>query len=90
MPKISSIIDTARIDAVHGIWNDRATGFGLPSVRPFVCMFHRSTAAAEGSEFAAERPAGRTRRSTAPAPSSNGAAARRSAANAGSVMLTAE
>jgi len=88
MPKISSIIDTARIDAVHGLWNDRATGF-RPS-RPSVCMFHRSTAAAEGSEFAAGRPAGRTRRSTAPAPSSNGAAARRSAANVGSVMLTAE
>ena len=45
-------------------------------VRPSVCLSHRLTAAAE-------RPAGRTYRSTAPASSSNGAAARRSAANSG-------
>jgi len=36
-----------------------------PSVRPSVCLSHRSTAAAACGEFAAERPAGRTYRSTA-------------------------
>jgi len=46
-----------------------------------VRLSRRSTAAAACGEFAAECPAGRTYRS------SNGAAARRSAANAGSVNV---
>jgi len=76
------------------------------SVRLSVCLSHRSTAAAACGGFAAERPAGSRYRSIAtdmrctsrvaravlqaPARSSNGAAARRSAANAGSVTLTAD
>jgi len=56
---------------------------GGPSVR----LSRRSTAATACGRFAAERPAGRTYRSTA---ADAGAAARRSAANAGSVTLTAE
>ena len=58
-------------------------------VRPSVCLSHLSTAATAAGGFAAERPAGRRYRSTA-ALNSNGAAARRSAATAGSVMLTNE
>jgi len=48
-----------------------------PSVRPSVCLSHRSTAVAACGVIAAERPAGRTYR-------------RHSAANAGSVSLTAD
>ena len=60
-----------------------------PSVRPTVCLSHRSAAGAACGGFAAERPAGRRsmdsrrRRSAA-------TATRRTAANAGSVALTAE
>ena len=54
-------------------------------VCPFVCMSHRLTAAAACGVFAAEHRSGRRYRSTAA-----GATARRSAANAGSVVLTAE
>jgi len=57
------------------------------SVLPSVCpSIDRSTAY---GGFAAERPTGR-RSIDYPALSSSGAAARRSAANAGSVMLTAD
>jgi len=57
-----------------------------------VCLSHRSTAGAACGGFAAERPAGRTYRLIAGAAviSSNVAVARRTAANAGSVVLTAE
>jgi len=59
----------------------------------FSCLSQRSTAAAACGGFAAERCADWIYRLTAvgtQAPSSNGAAARRSAANAGSVTWTAE
>ena len=59
------------------------------SVRLFVCLSHRLTATAASGKFAAERRVGRKYRLTAAgAAQSNGAVARRSAANAGSVMLT--
>jgi len=59
----------------------------------FSCLSQRSTAAAACGGFATERCADWIYRLTAvgtQAPSSNGAAARRSAANAGSVTWTAE
>ena len=59
---------------------------GRASVYPSVCLSRRSIAATACGWFAAERPAGRRYRQL----SSNGAAARRSAATAGSVMLTAD
>jgi len=57
------------------------------SVRPSVCLSHRSTAAKAASRFAAERSAGRRCRSIAA-----GAlwTRRRSATNAGSVTLRAD
>jgi len=55
---------------------------GCPSVCPSLCLSHLSTAAVASGRFA-ERPAGRRYWSTE-------AGAGRSAANAGSVMLTAE
>jgi len=58
-----------------------------PSVRPSVCLSRQLTAAAACGGFAAERPAGRRYRSTAGV---SAAATRRSAVNAGSVVLTAE
>jgi len=62
-----------------------------PSVHPYVCLSHRSTAAAACNRFAAERLAGRRYRSIAAgalrAPCSR---RRRSAANAGSVTLTVD
>jgi len=70
-----------------------------PSVRPSLRLSHRSTAAAVCGGFAADRllhdapAAGVPRcglRAAGAALSSNSAAARRSAANAGSVTLTAE
>jgi len=51
------IIDAARIAC--------AAGFMQRSVRPSVCLSHRSTAATAAGGFAAERPVGRTYRSTA-------------------------
>jgi len=55
-------------------------------------LFYRSAAAAACGQFAAERPADRhiDRQRREPARNSNGASARRSAANASSVTLTAE
>ena len=59
-----------------------------PSVRPSVCLSHRSTAAACGG-FAAERPAaGRRYRSIAVAGAQQ--QRRRAAASAGSAVATAE
>jgi len=61
-----------------------------PSVCPTVSLSHQSKAAAACGGFAAERRTRKRYRSTAPGARQPGAAARRSAANAGSVMLTAE
>ena len=69
--------------AEQGLRNDRA------SVRPSVPSFDSSSGGQQ--VFAAERRAsGRYRWTAAGALSSNDAAARRSVANAGSVMLRAE
>ena len=57
-------------------------------VRPSVCLFHHSAAAAACGGFAAEGPAGRIYRSTAAPPGA--AAARRSAAKASGVTLSAD
>ena len=56
-----------------------------PSVCPFVCMSHRSTAAAACGGFAAECPVARSGLEI-----SIDSRRRRSAANAGSVTLTAQ
>jgi len=62
-----------------------------PSVRPSVCPIDRQQQRHAASLLlSAVRAGDIERQQRAPAPSSNGAAARRSAANAGSVMLTAE
>ena len=62
-----------------------------PSVLPSVCLSHRSEAATAAGGFAAERPAGRRYRliaaSALRAPCCR---RRRSAANAGSVVLRAD
>jgi len=55
-----------------------------PSVSPFVCLSLRLTAVAAGLLLSAPRAKHIDRQWLAPAASSNGAAARRSAANAGS------
>ena len=67
--------------AEEDLWSGRA------SVRLSVWLSHRLIAAAACGGFAAERPAGRRYRSTAGV---SAAATRRSAVNAGSVVLTAE
>ena len=61
-------------------------------VRPSVCVSHRSTAAGwtAGLLLSAVLAGDVDRQRRAPALSSNGAAARRSAANAGSAVLTAD
>ena len=63
-----------------------------PSVCPSVTLSHQSNAAAASGWFAAERRTRNRYRSTAPAAAAPqpGSAARRSAANEGNVMLTAE
>ena len=62
-----------------------------PSVRLSVCPIIRpQQRCAAGLLLSTVRAGDIDRQRRAPAPSSNGAAARRSAANAGSVMLTAE
>jgi len=58
---------------------------GCPSVRPSVCLSHYSTAAAAGL-----RAGDIDRQRCAPGTQQHAAAARRSAANAGSAMSTAE
>ena len=73
--RLNGIIDAVRIVCEAG-------SMKRSSVRPCVCLSHRSTAAAACGGFAAERLADRKYQSTA--------AARRSAANAGRAMLTAE
>jgi len=61
------------------------------SVRPSVCPIDRQQQRrAAGLLLSAVRRGDIDRQRRTPAPSSNGAAARRSAANADSVMLTAE
>ena len=70
----------------QGVRNGRA------SVRPSVCLSHRSTLmrCTAGLLLSVVWAGDIDRKRRAPAPNSNGAAVRRSAANAGSVMLTAE
>ena len=64
---------------------------GRPSVHLSVCLSHWSTAATAVREFAAERPVGRKCRSiSAGVLRASCCRRRRSAANAGSVILTAE
>ena len=84
-----------RTYAEPGLWNGRVSV--RRSVRPSVCLFHRSTAAAACGVFAAERPAGRMHQSIIAGAGSAcqlsidiSCRRRRSAANAGSVMLRAE
>jgi len=61
-----------------------------PSVHPSVRMSHRSTAAAAGLLLSALRPGNTDRQRRTQTLSSNYAAARRLAANVGSVTLTAD
>ena len=85
---VCCVIDTARIG--------QRSSVRLP-VRPYVRLFHRSTAATAAGGLAPGRPEGgdidrlnhsRRRRSAATRPTAP--AARRSAANAGSVTLKAD
>ena len=82
---IRNLIDTPA-------YSMRAGSMKRSSVCPSVSPSYRSTAAAARGGFAAERLVGRRYRSItarqAPALSSGGASSRRSAANAGSVMMT--
>jgi len=89
---LGSITDAVAQYAQQGVCNGRVSV--CLSVFPSVRLSHRSTTAAACGGFAAERHVGRRYRSTAagavqqtPALGSNGATARRSAANASSVTV---